>query len=92
MPLTRKAAEFNQQQRAQRTEKKVHVAHFIAELFSGKVSQLYICNYMCYIYMSNFPGGSELKNLPVMYEMQVQSLGQEDPLEKEMATHSSILA
>ena len=28
----------------------------------------------------------------VMQEMQVQSLGQEDPLEKEMATHSSILA
>ena len=29
-----------------------------------------------------FPGGSVLKNLPVMQEMQVQSLGQEDPLEK----------
>ena len=33
-----------------------------------------------------------LKNLPAMQETQVQSLGQEDPLEKEMATHSSILA
>ena len=32
------------------------------------------------------------KNPPVMQEMQVQSLGQEDPLEKEMATHSNILA
>ena len=31
-------------------------------------------------------------NLPVMQETQVQSLGREDPLEKEMATHSSILA
>ena len=30
--------------------------------------------------------------LPAMWETQVQSLGQEDPLEKEMATHSSILA
>ena len=39
-----------------------------------------------------FPGGSVVKNLPVMQEMQVQSLGQEDPLEKKMATHSSILA
>ena len=29
-----------------------------------------------------------VKNLPVMWETQVQSLGQEDPLEKEMATHS----
>ena len=33
-----------------------------------------------------------IKNLPAMRETQVQSLGQEDPLEKEMATHSSILA
>ena len=33
-----------------------------------------------------------VKNLPAMKETQVQSLGQEDPLEKEMATHSSILA
>ena len=33
-----------------------------------------------------------VKNLPAVQETQVQSLGQEDPLEKEMATHSSILA
>ena len=33
-----------------------------------------------------------VKSLPTMQETQVQSLGQEDPLEKEMATHSSILA
>ena len=39
-----------------------------------------------------FPGGSMVKNLPAMQETQVQFLGQEDPLEKEMATHSSILA
>ena len=32
------------------------------------------------------------KHLPAMWETQVQSLSQEDPLEKEMATHSSILA
>ena len=32
------------------------------------------------------------KNPPVMQEVQIQSLGQEDPLEKEMATRSSILA
>ena len=31
-------------------------------------------------------------NLPAMQETQVQPLGGEDPLEKEMATHSSILA
>ena len=33
-----------------------------------------------------------IKNLPAMQETWVQSLGQEDPLEKGMATHSSILA
>ena len=38
-----------------------------------------------------FPGNSVIKNLPAVQEMQVQSLGQEDPLEKEMATHSGIL-
>ena len=32
-----------------------------------------------------------VKNLPAMQETWVQSLGQEDPLEKKMATHSSIL-
>ena len=41
-----------------------------------------------------FPGGSAVKNLPAvqkMQETQVQSSGWDDPLEKEMATHSSIL-
>ena len=33
-----------------------------------------------------------MKNLPSVQELQVQSLAREDPLEKEMATHSSILA
>ena len=33
-----------------------------------------------------------VKNLPAVQETQVQSLGMEDPLEKEMATHSSIFA
>ena len=33
-----------------------------------------------------------VKNPPVMQETRVQSLGREDPLEKRMATHSSILA
>ena len=38
-----------------------------------------------------FPGGSVVKNLPAKQETQVQSLDQKDPLEKEMATYSSIL-
>ena len=40
----------------------------------------------------SFPGGSVVKNPPAMHKMQIQSLGGEDSLEKEMATHSSILA
>ena len=39
-----------------------------------------------------FPGGSAEKNTPAKQEMWVQSLGREDPLEKEMVTHSSIFA
>ena len=33
-----------------------------------------------------------VKRLPAMHETRVRSLGREDPLEKEMATHSSVLA
>ena len=36
--------------------------------------------------------GQTIKNLPAIWETQVRSLGREDPLEKEMATHSSIFA
>ena len=39
-----------------------------------------------------FPGGSVVKNPPAMQETWVESLGQENPLEEEMATHSSVLA
>ena len=39
-----------------------------------------------------FLGGSVVKNPPAMQETWVQPLDQEDPLEKEMTTHSSILA
>ena len=39
-----------------------------------------------------FPGGSMVKDPPAMWEPQVRTLGWEDPLEKGMAPHSSILA
>ena len=42
--------------------------------------------------MCSFLGGLVVKNLPAMQETPVWSLGWEDPLEKEKATHSSILA
>ena len=39
-----------------------------------------------------FPGGSVVKNPPAVQETQVRLLGENYPLEKEMATYSSILA
>ena len=44
------------------------------------------------LYVTHCPGGIVVKNLPAMLETRVLSLGQEDPLEKGMATHSSIFA
>ena len=46
---------------------------------------------LSYIYMTSL-GAQTIKQLPTMRETRVQSLGQKDPLEKEMATHSSNLA
>ena len=58
----------------------------------------YLCSYIyklfekyIYIYM-NFLIAQLVKNLPSVQKTRVQSLGQEDPPEKEMATCSSILA
>ena len=42
--------------------------------------------------VSGFPSGSVVKNLPAKKETWIWSPGEEDPLEKEMATHSSILS
>ena len=39
-----------------------------------------------------FPGSSVVKNPPAMQETWVESLGKEDPLEDEMATHSNTFA
>ena len=39
-----------------------------------------------------FPGATMVKKFPAKQEMQVQSRGQEDPVEKKMVTHSSSLA
>ena len=47
---------------------------------------------LCTVMLKGFPVAQLVKNLPVMQETWVQSLGWEDPLEKEKATHSSILA
>ena len=49
-------------------------------------------DFMIFKDFSSFPGDSVVKNLPAMQKMWVQYLGWKDPLEKEMATHSRILA
>ena len=65
------------------------------------ILHLYVYFIMYYIYFHLFIYklcihellvAQRLKRLPGMRETWVQSLGQEDPLEKEMATHSSTLA
>ena len=49
-------------------------------------------NFLLFCTTRVFPGNSVVKNLPAVQKTQVWSLGREDPLEKEMATHSSIVA
>ena len=56
--------------------------------------RMYICVYIytyTRMYMASLVA-QRVKNLPAMQETWVRFLGWEDPLEKEMATHSSILA
>jgi len=57
-------------------------------MFSVSCSMFYL---ILHIRNMGFPGGSVVKNLPSMQEMWDRSLGREDPLEKGMATHSSIV-
>ena len=56
------------------------------------IFQLHTSNCLWVQAMPGFPGSSVIKNPPVKQETQVQSLGWKDPLEREMAPHSSILA
>ena len=49
-----------------------------------------LMNFYTVFAWKGFPDGSVIKNLPAMQEMQVRSMGQEDPLEKETGTYSSI--
>ena len=62
---------------------------FIHCKISGKLLSL---DFFMHIGIMGFPSDSAVKNLPVMQETQVRSLGWENPLREHMATHSSILA
>ena len=69
--------------------------HFLFILTSLRFISFFFCVCVCFfnlpeVFFWIFPGGS-VKH-PTMWENQVQSLGREDLLEKEMATHSGILA
>ena len=60
---------------------------FYKRFYSSKYIYIYT-----YIYMfTSFPSGSVVKNLPANTGDGVQALGCKDPLEKEMATYSSLL-
>ena len=64
------------------------IVHTVEQLAQNLATHVFPIQYplLC------FPGVSVVKNLPLVQGTQVQSLGQEDPLEKGMVTHSSILA
>ena len=71
------------------------------QTFVGKVMSRFVMAFLprskrlLMSWLQGFPDGSAVNNLPVMQEFQeikIQSLGWEDPLEEDMATHSSILA
>ena len=48
--------------------------------------------FLVWVLVTGFPGGSDSKESPIMEETWIQFLGREDPMEEDMATHSSILA
>ena len=70
------------------------VGVFFPSYLERSVSDNYYTTNNCIwlLLYADFLGGSAVKNPPAMQETRVLSLGQEDPLEKEIATHSSILA
>ena len=51
-----------------------------------------VVNYQAYYITLVAEVAQKVKNLPAMWETQVRALSQEDPLEEEMETHSSIFA
>ena len=70
----------------------VIVCFLSMSLFVRIVSGVGEANLGFFMIRTGFPGGSVVKNQPASAGTWVRSLRQEDPLEKGMATHSSILA
>ena len=68
---------------------------FLYRDFYGNIHSFHLCSVLQWpilLGVLGFPVAQAIKNLPAMQKTQVQFLGREDPLEKGMATHSSILA
>ena len=92
----REAKQLTRSPEALLSKKKKQQPRF--ESGSGSTSCAFNCCISPGLYLSlkglgtGFPGGSVVKNPPVMQDTWIQSLDQEDPLEEEMANHSSILA
>ena len=63
-----------------------------AAWYSQKVEKKKHREFIILTILNNSLVAQAVKNLPAMQETRILSLGQEDPLEKGMATHSSILA
>ena len=68
--------------------KRLSLLHCIAFAPLSNINRQYACGSICW----TSPGAQVVKNVPAMQETWVWSLGQEDPLGKGMATHSSIIA
>ena len=67
--------------------------NWATELNWSEIQKGFIFSFCIQMYpLKHFPGGSTVWNSPAVQETWIQSQGQEDPLEKEMATHSNILA
>ena len=64
----------------------IHITNLLNDAFKNKI------RYLPIHILGASPVAQTVKNLPTMQGTRVQTLGWEDPLEKGMATHSSILA
>ena len=72
----------------------IHSSSLCSDIISSEILPNKTANHHSFLspHLSSSLVAQVGKSLPAMQETQVQSLGWEDPLEKEMATHSSILA
>ena len=70
----------------------VEMRDWMTKYHKGKSNAIWWWGWKLSLFIVWASGGSLVKNPPAMHEMQDRPLGREDPLEKDTATHSSILA